>query len=45
MANTYTSLYYHIIFSAKNRECWINSGIEQRVWEYLGRYAALFMKQ
>jgi putative transposase len=39
MANTYTSLHYHIIFSTKNRERWIASGIEQRVWEYLGGIA------
>jgi putative transposase len=39
MANTYTSLHYHIVFSTKNREPWINSGIEQRVWEYIGGIA------
>jgi putative transposase len=39
MANTYTSLFYHIIFSTKNRIPWINRGIEQRVWEYLGGIA------
>jgi putative transposase len=39
MANTYTSLHYHVIFSTKNREPWISQGIEQRVWEYLGGIA------
>ncbi|HZZ78961.1 MAG TPA: IS200/IS605 family transposase [Gemmataceae bacterium] len=39
MANTYTCLYYHIIFSTKNRHPWINPDIEQRVWEYLGGIA------
>jgi REP element-mobilizing transposase RayT len=39
MANTYTSLHYHIIFSTKNRERWITPDIEQRIWEYLGGIA------
>ena len=39
MANTYTSLHYHIVFSTKNREARIGQGIEQRVWEYLGGIA------
>ncbi|MFZ1550015.1 MAG: transposase, partial [Anaerolineae bacterium] len=34
MANTYTSLYYHIVFSTKNRVPYIRAEIEQRVWEY-----------
>jgi REP element-mobilizing transposase RayT len=29
MANTYTSLHYHILFSTKNRYPWIVSDIEQ----------------
>ena len=36
MANTYTSLHYHIVFSTKNRERWIGSDIEERVRAYLG---------
>jgi len=36
MANTFTSLYYHVIFSTKNREPWIRPDIESRVWSYLG---------
>jgi len=39
MANTYTSLHFHIVFSTKNREPWINTEIEQRAWEYLGGIA------
>jgi putative transposase len=39
MSNTYTSLYYHIIFSTKNRVSWINREIEQRLWEYIGGVA------
>jgi putative transposase len=36
MANTYTSLYYHIVFSTKNRTACIRPAIEQRVWKYIG---------
>ncbi|MBI1919835.1 MAG: IS200/IS605 family transposase [Geobacter sp.] len=39
MANTYTSLHYHIVFSTKNREPWFTPENEQRVWEYLGGIA------
>jgi REP element-mobilizing transposase RayT len=39
MANTYTSLLYHVVFSTKNRERWIKLGIEERVWAYLGGIA------
>ena len=39
MANTYTSLHYHIIFSTKNREPWIRAEFEQRLWAYLGGIA------
>jgi len=39
MANTYTSLYYHLIFSTKNRVPWIRSELEPRLWEYLGGIA------
>ena len=39
MANTYTSLHYHIIFSTKNREPWIMRDIEQRIWEFIGGIA------
>jgi REP-associated tyrosine transposase len=36
MANTYTSLYYHIVFSTKNRVACIRPAFEQRVWKYIG---------
>ncbi len=39
MANTFTSLHYHIVFSTKDREPWIRQDIEQRVWSYLGGIA------
>jgi len=39
MANTFTSLHYHIIFSTKNREPWLRPDIESRVWSYLGGIA------
>ena len=39
MANTYTSLYYYVIFSTKNRVGWINPEIEARVWAYIGGVA------
>lgn len=39
MANTYTSLCYHIIFSTKNRTDYIKPEIENRVWAYVGGIA------
>ena len=39
MANTYTSLHYHFTFSTKNREPWITTEIENRVWAYIGGIA------
>ena len=39
MANTYTSLHYHLVFSTKNRERWIYPEIEERVWSYLAGIA------
>ena len=39
MANTYTSLYYHVAFSTENRVRCINREIEQRIWAYLGGVA------
>ncbi len=39
MANTYSSIFYHIVFSTKNREKWIVAGIENRVWAYIGGIA------
>ena len=39
MANTYTSLHYHIVFSTKNRDRLIAPEVEQRIWAYLGGIA------
>ena len=39
MANTYTSLFCHLVFSTKNREPWLIPAIEQRIWSYLGGVA------
>jgi REP element-mobilizing transposase RayT len=39
MANTYTSLHYHVVFSTKNRLRLIPQEIEQRVWTYIGGIA------
>ncbi len=39
MANTYVALYYHLVFSTKNREPWIGQEIEDRVWAYIGGIA------
>jgi putative transposase len=39
MANTYTALHFHFVFSTKGRRPWINQEIEERVWEYLGGIA------
>ena len=39
MANTYTALHYHLVFSTKNRERWITPDVEARIWAYLGGIA------
>jgi REP element-mobilizing transposase RayT len=39
MANTFTCLHYHVIFSTKNREPWISRDIEERLWRFLGGIA------
>ncbi len=39
MANTYSSNFFHIVFSTKNRERWIKPEIENRVWSYIGGIA------
>jgi putative transposase len=39
MANTYTALYYHIVFSTKNRVAYIKPEIESRIWAYIGGVA------
>jgi REP element-mobilizing transposase RayT len=39
MANTYTSLNYHVVFSTKNREPWLEAAIRERLWPYIGGIA------
>ena len=39
MANTYSHLFYHIVFSTKERRNFINQEIEERVWDYIGGIA------
>lgn len=39
MANTYSNLFYHIVFSTKGRKNLIDRDIEQRVWAYIGGIA------
>ncbi|OLE54730.1 MAG: transposase [Acidobacteria bacterium 13_1_20CM_3_53_8] len=39
MANTYTALFYHLIFSTKNCSAYIRPEIENRVWAYIGGVA------
>ena len=36
MPSTYTSLHYHIVFSTKGREPWIEASWRARLHEYLG---------
>lgn len=39
MANTFSSLFYHVVFSTKNRKEFIKPDIEERVWSYIGGLA------
>ena len=39
MANTFSNLFYHLVFSTKNREEFISPEIEGRVWAYIGGVA------
>jgi REP element-mobilizing transposase RayT len=39
MANTYTSLNYHIVFSTKNRHPFLTEPIRERLFPYLGGIA------
>ncbi|HZS08162.1 MAG TPA: IS200/IS605 family transposase [Blastocatellia bacterium] len=39
MANTYTALFYHVVFSTKNRVEFIRPEIEERIWAYIGGVA------
>ena len=36
MAGTYTKLIYHIVFSTKNRQPFIDEGIESELYKYIG---------
>jgi REP element-mobilizing transposase RayT len=39
MANTFSQIYFHIVFSTKNRENLLHTDIETRVWAYIGGIA------
>jgi putative transposase len=41
LANTYSALHYHVVFSTKGREPWITPDIEKHVWAYLAEIADL----
>ena len=39
MANTFSQLFFHVVFSTKHRSNFIHQEIEERVWEYIGGVA------
>jgi putative transposase len=39
MANTYSNLFYHIVFSTKRRKDLVSPEIEKRDWAYIGGIA------
>lgn len=39
MANTFSALYYHFVFSTKNRHSYISAEHESRVWAFIGGIA------
>ena len=39
MANTFSQLFYHVVFSTKHRRNVIHQDIEDRVWQYMGGIA------
>jgi putative transposase len=39
MANTYTSLHYHVVFSTKNRQPFLSEAVRKRLFAYLGGIA------
>ena len=39
MANTFIKVYVHYVFSTKNREPFINPGVEKRLWAYMASLA------
>ena len=36
MGHSYTNLLYHIVFSTKDRQPWLDPGISTRLYDYLG---------
>ena len=40
MANTYSALYYHVVFGTKNREPSLKAEVRERVWQYMGGIAS-----
>jgi putative transposase len=36
MPNTYTSLNYHIVFSTRHREAWLEKELRKELWAYMG---------
>lgn len=39
MANSYISLYIHIVFSTKERQAMITPDLQNRLWAYMGGIA------
>ncbi|MBV9242904.1 MAG: IS200/IS605 family transposase [Acidobacteria bacterium] len=39
MANTYSNLFYHLVFSTRSRQRFIHRDIEEKVWAYIGGIA------
>ena len=39
MANSFSQIYFHLVFSTKNRKNYIHQDIENRVWSYIGGIA------
>lgn len=39
MANTYSNLFYHVVFSTKGRQNRIDRDVKTRVWAYIGGIA------
>jgi putative transposase len=39
MANTFTCLRYHVVFSTKNRTPWLKESVRERLWPYMGGIA------
>ncbi len=39
MANTYSSLFFHIVFSTKLRQKWLHQELEELIWQEIGAIA------